>query len=584
METMADFKDLGLREELLRVLEDEELERPTSLQEGVIPALRRGTNVVARASAGAGKTLAYGLGVLDRLQPRAEPAEEGDEGGEGEAEQDGVRLRFLVVTATGEEAQRVAVTLFPYARAAGLGITVAGGSWGTGAREAEVLVSPAGELMGAVRGSSLKLEDVEAVVVDGAATIAELGDWDAVDAMLDLLPRDAQRVVLSAAFPERVQDLVDRRVKRALLYPAEAVLPEDRAPVEGAIGYVLVTGREKLEVLARQLTGPKEEGGAPPVIFCRSDERAADLAEQLSVRGFLVGAADDSEVDVALAASDATRAELVEEAEDGLGQTLSFDVPPDAATLKARHGGDPDAVVLVEPRELPHLQEIARMAQLSTRSVPLPVDPSATAKRLEAFRQELRQAAREEDLAAQMLVLEPLLEELSLAEIAAAAVALLRHRRPAADAAGSGAAGAAAGTGAAAGAREGRGAGSVPAGRAEAGAPPATWARLYVGVGSRDEIRPGDLVGALAGEANIPGAKIGKIEIRDSFSIVEVEAGVADQVIRAVNGTTIKGRSVRVDYDRGAERGRRGTSGPPRRQSRGGDAPPRRNVRRPPER
>jgi ATP-dependent RNA helicase DeaD len=105
------------------------------------------------------------------------------------------------------------------------------------------------------------------------------------------------------------------------------------------------------------------------------------------------------------------------------------------------------------------------------------------------------------------------------------------------------------------------------------------WARLYVGVGSRDDIRKGDLVGAIAGEAEIPGAKIGKIEIRDSFSIVEVEAGVADRVIQAVNGTTLKGRSVRVDYDRSGDRARRG--GGDQRLTRGPGAQ-RRSVRRPP--
>ena len=87
--------------------------------------------------------------------------------------------------------------------------------------------------------------------------------------------------------------------------------------------------------------------------------------------------------------------------------------------------------------------------------------------------------------------------------------------------------------------------------RAPTGPAPVTWARLFVGIGSRDDVRPADLVGTLAGEAGIPGSSIGKIEIRDSFSIVEVQAHVADKVIGAVNGTTIKGRSARVDYDRG---------------------------------
>ena len=541
---MASFDDLGLRAELLRTLEEEDLERPSALQAEVIPALRRGGNLVARASTGAGKTLAYGLGVLDRLSPAA-----------AEAEAEESPLRLLVLVSAPEEAERVALALYPYAQALGLIPAVAGGAWGTPVAEAGVVVAPVADALAAVRASGLKLESLEAVVVDGAAEIHALGDWDDVDALLDLVPRDAQRVLVSASFPDAVDDLVDRRVKRALRYPSEAALPEARtAAAEGVVGYVVVSAAEKLEVLTRQLTQPRE-GGAPPVLFSRTDERASLLAEQLATRGFLVGTGDDPEADVVVAAAEATRAELAEEVEGEMGQTLSYDVPLDAETLRARHAGDADAVVLVEPREVAHLREIARLGRLSVRAVPLPPEPGVAARELQAFRSGVRRALREDDLGAQLLVLEPLFAEFSAPEIAAALAALLRRRTPLAPepapTAGASAPASAPATSAAARTAAPR------ATAAETGPAPATWTRLYVSVGSRDDIRPGDLVGALAGEADIKGTKIGKIEIRDNFSIVEVEADVADRVIRSVNGTTIKGRSVRVDFDRAGDRSRR---------------------------
>jgi len=126
-------------------------------------------------------------------------------------------------------------------------------------------------------------------------------------------------------------------------------------------------------------------------------------------------------------------------------------------------------------------------------------------------------------------------------------------------------------------------------------------------VGQRDGVRAGDLVGTIAGEAEIPGAQVGKIDIRDTFSIVEVPADVAQKVIDSVNGTTLKGRSVRVDYDRGGDRrpgagggggargpggprgsfGPRGPGGPGSRgpggpRGGGGTDRPRRTIRRPP--
>ncbi len=555
-ESMPSFEDLGLREELLRTLEEEDISDPTALQAAVIPALRRGGNFVARASSGSGKTLAYALGVLDRIvTPVVEEEETEDEGAPA--------LRVLVVAPTADEADRIALSLTPYAQAVGMRVSAPSAAWGTPAAEAGVLVGPPGDLMGAVRSSSLKLDDVEALVIDGASALLGLGQLEQVDALMDLIPRDAQRVLISAGLPAAVEDLVERRLKRALRYPAEPAIPglAERPEAEGVVGYVVVREEAKLALLAAQLG--RREQGSPPIIFCRGDERAADLAEALTVRGFLVGQADDEEADVAVAAGGVSLAELMEDTDAALGQSISYDVPADAATLRARHAGDADAIVLVEPRELTHLKEIAQLARLTARPTPLPHDIPSYAADLEAFRAQIREAVTSEDLGAQLLILEPLLEEFTAAEVAAATAALLRARRGAATTAT---------TAPTASSSRSDAPRATPSRTPDAGPAPVTWARLFVGVGSRDEARPGDIVGALAGESGIPGSSVGKIEIRDSFSIVEVRADVADRVIAAVNGITLKGRSVRVDYDRG---------GPARGAARGG--PPRRTSRRPPE-
>ncbi len=580
---MASFEDFGLREPLLAALEDEDIEIPTALQEAVIPVLRREGNLVARAGSGSGKTLAYALGVLDRLRPRAPEAadaadEEGDEEEEAaETEAPARGTRMLVLVPTAEAAERVALTLVPYAASVELGVTVAGGSWGTAASLAEVLVGAPADVMDGVRASELKLDELEAVVLDGAAEIRELGGWESVETLMDHIPREAQRVVLSGVFPAEVEDLVDRRVKRALRYPAEPAIPDAEQPaLQGSVAYGLVPEGRKTDTLAR-LLAERREGGAPPILFCRTDERAAEVAEALTLRGFLVGEADDEDADVAVVTAGTTREELTSDAAVPPGRTISYDVPGDERSLAARHGGDAAALVFLEPREMAHLREIARRARLRPVPMGLPEAPAATASELAAFRRELRRALREDDLAAQMLVLEPLFEEFSAVEVAAAAAALLRRRGPAP-----------------------AGPAQPPAPRAEAamrtpatdaptGPAPSAIARLYVGVGSRDGIRPGDLVGAIAGEANIPGSAVGRIEIRDTFSIVEVQADAAEKVIRAVNGTTIKGRSVRVDYDRAGDRARkpggpRGAGGGGARGPGGpGGAGARRMVRRPPQ-
>jgi ATP-dependent RNA helicase DeaD len=174
--------------------------------------------------------------------------------------------------------------------------------------------------------------------------------------------------------------------------------------------------------------------------------------------------------------------------------------------------------------------------------------------------EQLEAALTGEDVGAYLLVLETLFEQHDPAEVAAAAVALLRKKG-------------------AAGPRPGGGwkrAPATPGGMAASGpAPGPSWTRLFLSVGQRDGAGPGDILGAITGEARVDASAVGRIDLKDTFSIVEVESSLAEAVIAALNGTTVRGRSLRADYDRGGRgprppsRGRRGSSRP-----RGGSGPP----------
>ncbi|CAA9320435.1 MAG: hypothetical protein AVDCRST_MAG68-1824, partial [uncultured Gemmatimonadetes bacterium] len=420
---MASFNDLGLREPLLAALEEAGFERPTALQQAAIPILRREGNLVARAASGAGKTLAYGLGVLDRVEARAEAGDEAEEGSEA-------GTRVLVLAATPEHALRATLELVPLAQAVGLTVTASGRGWGTSAGEADILVATPAEVLEAVRTSGVKLETLEAIVVDGASEIEAMGGWDAAETLFDHAPRGAQRVLFSADMTPGVEDMVDRRIKRALRYPPSPAVPDaEPAAATGVFGYVIVSEREKLETVAR-LLGGERDGDAPPVLVCRSEERAAQVAEALALRGFMAGDADDEEVDVAVISSGAGPEELGAQLGGNPATVISFDVPPDEATLRALHGGEMTGFVLLLPRELAHLRQIARLALLDPRPAGITGEEPAGRDEVTAFRNTIRRAVREEDLSAQMLVLEPLFEDFTPAEVAAAVAALLRRKPP----------------------------------------------------------------------------------------------------------------------------------------------------------
>lgn len=527
------FEELGLRPELVAAARDRGYTGPTALQRAAIPVLRRHGNALLHAAAGAGTMAAYGLALLDRL---AGDAAVGEGGG----------VRMLVLVPTEEDATRTAGSLAWFGRAVGIRVTALAAGWAEPGGDGAVVVvgSPAAMVAG-VQTSRLKLEGVEALVLDGASAIFTLDGEENVETLASLVPRDAQRVVITANLGGGVDDFAERHLRRALrIPPVQQELPDspvEARPVRG-LDYQVVVEGEKLQAAAQLIVG--REPGRLPVVYCRTAARGVDVAAALSLRGFRTvtsaGAAEQPvggvEGEVVVSAG------VVESPADAL--VISHDVPFDGETLLARH--EHGGTVLVTPRELSHLKLLAARENFQLRGVgaPPPVPQS-----LVDFRARLRAAVEEEDLGAQLLVLEPLFREYSPAEVAAAASALLRRRVAALP-------------------------GPAPAARVAAtpAAPPPSpsYVRLFIGVGSRDGIVPSDLVGAITGEAQVKGAQIGRIEIRDTFSIVEVESEIASRVIQAVNGITLKGRSVRADFDR------RGAAAP----GRGGVERPRRRISR----
>lgn len=525
------FEALGLREELVDAAEGLDYPRPTELQAASIPVLRRGNNALLHASAGAGVVAAYGLAILDRL------AGEGGAVAEGPADDvSGTAVRSLIVTPTAEAASRTAESLALLAAAAGLRVLALAPGWApAGEVGPDIVVATPRAALEAVKGSVLKLGATRALILDGAEMLVEQ-TTEAIESLTAAVPADAQRILVTGD-PSRVRDYVERHVRRALTIP-KVEAAETEADASALLGYVVWPERRKLDELSVLLSG---RGGPPPLIFCRSDERAALVAEGLSARGYVVGPAGDVEAHVAVAAASA------DDVDTAGHLPLSYDVPQDVQALEARHRGG--GLVVVEPRELPHLRRTAARAGLRLQARREDVAAQGD-EEAEEYRDRLRRAAAEEDLTSQLLLLEPLFAQLSPAEVAAAASALLRRRAaeaPSQAILGGGAEDVA---------------GRPPAAAAHRGAPaPAmpSWTRLFMSIGNRDGVRPGDLVGAITGEARISGDRVGKVDIRDTFSLVEVPSSDAERVILALNGTTVKGRSLRVDYHR-----ERGAGGPPR--------------------
>ena len=524
---MDSFEELGLPPELVEALAAEGIERPTPLQGDLIPLLRRGNNAVVRAGPGSGTLVAYGAPLLERI----------DAGG--------TMPRAVVLTASAAAAAALATSLGRLATATGHAVAALGSPWASPER-ADILFATAPDLLAAVRSSRLRLEDIRALVVDGAATIQRSDGLDDLETLVAFLPAAAQRIVVSLPVTSEVESFARAHARKAGHVTGSGLPPEaEDGPVRGVILY-RICRKDDVDIV-RTASEILDEGARHLLVFCASDDHVADVGDLLSLHGFQAGAAGDPDAPIWLSGGDDGTGPSILEGMDGAAgvATLSVDVPAGADVLRRRHGPGGTAAVLVLGRELAHLKAVAAEAGCSLRPMPIPPQPEVGSE-LERRRSELLRIMEEEDLASEMLLLDPLFERYDPVEVAAAASRLAgratknpkAHRRRTEAEAGRDATRPAASPAAV----------ELPV-RAQA------WVRLFMSVGSREGIGPGDLLRAAVDQAGIERAQVGRIEIQETFTRVEVRQQVAEKVVRALNGTTLGGRSVRVDYHREPARG-----------------------------
>ncbi len=497
---MDSFEELGVAPELVETLAADGIERPTPLQEDAVPVLRQGNNLVLHAGPGSGVLVAWALPLLEQIEE--EPSVP----------------QALVLTATAETADRLAESLARLAGVSSVAVAALGSAWSLPGRAHLLLGTPADVLTASAAGN-VSLGELRVIVIEQAQDIHRLTGLEDVERVFDYLSADVQRVVSALPLTSEVSDFVERHVRRAPVVPSsDGAQPPRRGSVRFRItpepreAAALAVASELLPDKARHV-----------LFFCRSEDRAADLGDYLTLHGYLAGAPGDATTPVWLGVDALAARSEVENVEGVI--VVSCDVPPDPDTLDRRHGISSEGVVLVLPREVAHLKSLGRRTGYET--VPFPPPAAGPPSSVAQLRATVEQALETQDTAPYLSVLEPLFERFDPAEVAAAAVALLRERRPPA----------------------GPPAASTPE---RVGGPAAipSWAKLFISVGERDGLRAGDLLGAITGEAGVDGRAVGKIDIHESHTLVEVHDSVAQTVIKALNGTTIRGRAVRADFDR----------------------------------
>ena len=516
---MDSFEELELAPDLVEALASEGIEIPTAMQAQAIPVLRRGTSAVLRAAPGAGLLVTYGAPLLDRLATECgQPA-------------------AIILTAERTRVRALALSLSRMAVTTGHRVGALGVPWHEPG-QTDILFSTLRDLEQAVSSATVKIEGVESLVMDGAeALLEEATQNEHLGSLLQLLTKEEPQItVVNDPLTPEVRRWIDEHVRRGVFLPAEAVGDVSSAsPIERGTLRVRILEEDLELVLPSVVSELLGQGHEHPLIFARSDDRAADLGDLIALHGFDVGRPGESQHAVWLGVDPLEARAAVPDPDRRSLAVVSADVPTDADELDRRHGGSSTTgTVIALPHELPHLRRAAREAGYMLE--PVISGQQSVREETDRFLTRLEAAIEEEDLLPYLALLEPILQRRGAVEVAAALAALLRKAgRPQ-------------------GKREVEYAGEEATTASAPPLRPPAWARLFMSIGRRDGVSAGDLLGAIAGEAAVDGNQVGRIDVRESFSKVEVHDSVAQRVIRSLNGTSIRGRSVRVDFDRVEDR------------------------------
>jgi ATP-dependent RNA helicase DeaD len=568
------FAGLGLDRRLLSTLVDLGYEEPTPVQREAIPPLMLGRDLLAEAPTGTGKTAAFALPILHRLAE----ARLGDG-----ARADG-RVGALVLVPTRELAMQVSEAMHRYGTQLGMRVLPVYGGQAIGLqlrslrRGVDVVVATPGRAVDHVNRGSLSLDGVAILILDEADEMLDMGFAEDLETLLSATPEARQTALFSAT----ISPPIARIARRHLRDPDRVTVRAERAaggaiPRVRQVAYV-VRRADKLTALGRILD---IEDPTSALVFARTRGEVDELAERLAGRGRDAAALHggmsqeqrdrimtrfrERDLDVLVATDVAARGLDIEH----VSHVVNYDVPssPDAYVHRigrtGRAGREGVAITLVEPREHRLLTNIERTVKTRLTVGRIPTVADLQERRLELLRATLREALLEDGLDRFRPVIEPLADEFDVIEVALAAVSLAERssygqvdeepeiatvslpddRGPGRPQRGRVKPGRPAGSGR-------PGAGEAPVGRGAL--PPGGWTRLFVGGGRRAGIRPGDLVGAIAGDVGLPSSSIGAIQIADGYSLVEVPETAADDVVRGLRSTTIRGRRLPVRREREA--------------------------------
>jgi len=542
------FNQLALHQNILKVLDEVGYETPSPIQAQTIPLMLEGRDLVGQAQTGTGKTAAFALPILSNLDLKQK------------------QPQVLVLAPTRELAIQVAEAFQKYAtHLKGFHVlpVYGGQEYRTQIRALErgvhVVVGTPGRVMDHMRKGNLKLNNLTTLVLDEADEMLRMGFIDDVEWVLEQSPDDRQIALFSATMPQQIRRIATRHLNK----PEEVTIKLKTTTAETIRQrFWPVGGLHKLDALTRIL---EAESFDAMIVFVRTKTATIELAEKLEARGFASAALNGDiqqkqrertvenlkkgKLDILVATDVAARGLDVER----VSHVINYDIPYDTEAYvhrigrTGRAGREGDAILFVAPRERRMLQAIEKATHKKIDMMELPSTDLINNRRIEKFKQRITDRLVEKDLGLFRDLIEQYQQEneVPVVDVAAALAKLVQGDAPfllqnkptkkidkSWD-------------------REDRKEDRKPRrerseGRDRDHSPEEGMQRFRIEVGHDHKVKPGNIVGAIANEADIDSKYIGRINIFDDHSLVDLPEGMPKELFNALKKTRVMGQALNI--------------------------------------
>ncbi|MDQ7074109.1 MAG: DEAD/DEAH box helicase [Gammaproteobacteria bacterium] len=561
-DTDIQFSQLGLAAPILKAVQEVGYEVPSPIQAQSIPPLLEGRDLLGQAQTGTGKTAAFALPLLSRLDVSLK------------------HPQMLVLAPTRELAIQVAEAIQTYARhMKGFHILPIYGGQSMGIqlkqlrRGAQVIVGTPGRVLDHLNRKTLKLDKLTSLVLDEADEMLRMGFIDDVETILDHSPDERQVVLFSATMP----DVIRRVANKYLKDPIEIRIKNKTATVSTVDQrYWQVSGTHKLDALTRIL---EAEDFQAMIIFVRTKTATVDLAEKLEARGYstsplngdmnqplrekAVNRLKKGSLDIIVATDVAARGLDVER----ITHVINYDIPNDTEAYvhrigrTGRAGRKGSAILFVAPREKRMLRSIERATRQPIEPMTLPSRNDIKNRRVTQFKELISETLESQNLSFFEEVIDGFQQEknVGMSEVCAALTYLLQKDRPlqpvekdiklkpqreyepreGRDARGRPERGE----------RGERGRGGDRERKPRRGAedkPGEGMQRFRIEVGRDDDVQPKHIVGAIANEAGLDSYNIGQIKLHDAYSTVDLPSDMPREVFKHLRKVWVCSKQLQI--------------------------------------